>query len=155
MPLGAGGVGGVWIARTTRRKRAAVASRAIFQYSRSPSCILSSRNDAVEKQYLSECVQCGRSMISNDPTRTFCTLRCAERATRTYDLSRSPRPLVACSVCGLVFHQQSLIGRPRTSCPQHYGGYRTCTKCGKRCRPRPGRTLCRDCKREIYSAAPL
>jgi hypothetical protein len=102
----------------------------------------------MEKQYLRECAQCDRTMVSTDPALIYCSARCAKRARFAYDPSRSRRPLVACVVCGRVFAQEAATGRLRVCCPLHYGGYRDCAGCGKRCRPRPGGKLCRECKNQ-------
>lgn len=100
----------------------------------------------MEKQYLKECSQCGRHMLSTDQDALYCGRRCAKRGRFTYDLARSRRPIVACTVCGRPFAQEAAMGRLRVCCPLHYGGYRDCAACGARCRPRPGGVLCRTCK---------
>jgi hypothetical protein len=100
----------------------------------------------MDKQYLKECAQCGRHLLTTDPETLYCSPRCMKRARFSFDPSRSRRPLVACLVCGRRFAQPQAKGRLRVCCPLHYGGYRDCAGCGRRCRPRPGGKFCRECK---------
>jgi hypothetical protein len=101
----------------------------------------------MEKQYLKECAQCERHMLTTNPDSLYCGRRCAKRSRFVFDPARSRRPIEACTVCGRRFTQEAALGRLRVCCPLHYGGYRSCAACGARCRPRRGRKLCRKCKK--------
>lgn len=104
----------------------------------------------MKKQYLRSCALCDRHMISTNPDLMYCSPRCAKRARITFDPARSRRAILACAVCGRRFAQEADRGRLRMCCPLHYGGYRECMECGKRCRPRPGGKLCRNCKANVH-----
>lgn len=58
---------------------------------------------------------------------------------------RLPPRSAECCECGIEFVVSYRSGRPPKCCPEHSAGYRNCSTCGRRCRPRQGNDLCSQC----------
>lgn len=50
-----------------------------------------------------------------------------------------------CLDCGTLIVQKA-PGSRRVRCDAHHAGYVQCEACGKRCRPKAGNTVCRECQ---------